>query len=51
MTKTSINLFESKKIRIHWDIDKAKWFFSLTDSFSGNLGEKAANMFLDDQDN
>jgi len=32
MTKeTSIKLFESKKIRVHWDDDSEKWFFSIND--------------------
>ncbi|NEW83046.1 MAG: Bro-N domain-containing protein [Mariniphaga sp.] len=32
MTKeTSIKLFESKKIRVHWDNEQEKWFFSITD--------------------
>lgn len=32
MTKeTSIKLFESKKIRVHWNNDAEKWYFSVTD--------------------
>jgi hypothetical protein len=32
MTKeTSIKLFESKKIRVHWDNEQEKWYFSITD--------------------
>lgn len=32
MTKeTSIKLFESKKIRVHWDDDQEKWYFSIID--------------------
>ena len=32
MTKeTSIKLFESKKIRVHWDNDAEKWYFSIID--------------------
>ncbi|MDA3904938.1 MAG: Bro-N domain-containing protein [Bacteroidales bacterium] len=32
MTKeTSIKLFESKKIRVHWDTDSEKWYFSVID--------------------
>ena len=32
MTKeTSIKLFESKKIRVHWDDDAEKWYFSIID--------------------
>ena len=29
--KTSIKLFESKKIRVHWDNDVEKWYFSIID--------------------
>lgn len=28
---TSIKLFESKKIRVHWDDDQEKWYFSVID--------------------
>ena len=28
---TSIKLFDSKKIRTHWDESKEKWFFSVVD--------------------
>ena len=32
MTKeTSIKLFESKKIRVHWAADSEKWYFSVID--------------------
>lgn len=32
MTKeTSIKLFESKKIRSHWDAEQEKWYFSIVD--------------------
>jgi hypothetical protein len=29
--ETSIKLFESKKIRVHWDDDDEKWYFSIID--------------------
>ncbi len=29
--ETSIKLFESKKIRVHWDDDAEKWYFSIID--------------------
>ena len=29
--KTAIKLFESQKIRTHWDSDKEEWYFSLID--------------------
>lgn len=28
---TDIKLFESKKVRSHWDSDAEKWYFSVTD--------------------
>lgn len=32
MTKeNSIKLFESKKIRVHWDDEQEKWYFSIID--------------------
>ena len=32
MTKeTAIKLFESKKIRVHWDNEAEKWYFSIID--------------------
>lgn len=32
MTKeTSIRLFDSKKIRVHWDNEQEKWYFSIVD--------------------
>jgi len=32
MTKeTSIKLFESKQIRVHWDNEIEKWYFSIID--------------------
>ncbi|MBA7575201.1 hypothetical protein ES708_17022 [subsurface metagenome] len=32
MTKeTSIKLFESKQIRVHWDNEIKKWYFSIID--------------------
>jgi hypothetical protein len=27
--KTAIKLFESKKIRTHWDDEQEKWYFSV----------------------
>ncbi len=29
--ETSIKLFESKKIRVHWDNKSEKWYFSVVD--------------------
>ena len=32
MTKeTAIKLFESKKVRSHWDAEQEKWYFSIVD--------------------
>ena len=32
MTKeNAIKLFESKQVRVHWDDDSEKWFFSIID--------------------
>ncbi len=28
---SNIKLFESKKIRSHWDAEAEKWYFSITD--------------------
>ena len=44
MTKEiSIKLFESKKIRVHWDNEQEKWFFSITDiieTLTGSLNPR-----------
>jgi hypothetical protein len=29
--ENSIKLFESKKIRVHWDDEQEKWYFSIID--------------------
>jgi len=29
--KNAIKLFNDKKIRVEWDLDKEKWFFSIID--------------------
>ena len=29
--KNSIKLFENKKVRVEWDSDKEKWYFSIVD--------------------
>ncbi|MCD4788860.1 MAG: hypothetical protein K8R37_02575 [Bacteroidales bacterium] len=29
--KNAIKLFESKQVRVHWDDDSEKWFFSIID--------------------
>lgn len=41
--ETSIKLFESKKIRVHWDNEQEKWFFSITDiieTLTGSLNPR-----------
>ena len=34
MEDTSIQLFDSKKIRTHWDAEQEKWYFSIVDIVS-----------------
>lgn len=34
MENTSIQLFDSKKIRTHWDAEQEKWYFSIVDIVS-----------------
>ncbi|MBM2815297.1 MAG: antirepressor [Ignavibacteria bacterium] len=29
--ETAIKLFEQKQIRIHWNADEEKWYFSIVD--------------------
>ncbi len=37
MTKeTSIKLFESRQIRVYWDNDKEKWYFSIIETLTGS---------------
>ena len=33
-TMSNIKLFESKKVRTHWDIEKEQWYFSVVDAVS-----------------
>jgi len=49
MTKeTSIKLFESKKIRVHWDNEKEKWFFSIIDIIETLTGSSNPRRYWSD---
>ncbi|PKQ60243.1 hypothetical protein BZG02_20065 [Labilibaculum filiforme] len=49
MTKeTSIKLFESKKIRVHWDNEKDKWFFSIIDIIESLTGSSNPRRYWSD---
>jgi hypothetical protein len=49
MTKeTSIKLFESKKIRVHWDDDVEKWYFSVIDIIETLTGSNNPRRYWSD---
>jgi hypothetical protein len=49
MTKeTSIKLFESKKIRVHWDNDAEKWYFSVIDIIETLTGSNNPRRYWSD---
>ena len=49
MTKeTSIKLFESKKIRVHWDNDVEKWYFSVIDIIETLTGSNNPRRYWSD---
>ncbi len=49
MTKeTSIKLFESKQIRVYWDNDKEKWYFSIIDIIETLTGSKSPRRYWSD---
>ncbi len=49
MTKeTSIKLFESKKIRVHWDNDKQIWYFSVIDIIETLTGSNNPRRYWSD---
>lgn len=49
MTKeTSIKLFESKKIRVHWDTDTEKWYFSVIDIIETLTGSSNPRRYWSD---
>jgi hypothetical protein len=49
MTKeTSIKLFESKKIRVHWNNDTEKWYFSVIDIIETLTGSKNPRRYWSD---
>lgn len=49
MTKeSSIKLFESKKIRVHWDDDVEKWYFSIIDIIETLTGSNNPRRYWSD---
>ena len=49
MTKeTSIKLFESKKIRVHWDNESEKWYFSVIDIIETLTGSNNPRRYWSD---
>jgi hypothetical protein len=46
--KTSIKLFESKKIRVHWDNDAEKWYFSVIDIIETLTGSNNPRRYWSD---
>ena len=49
MTKeTSIKLFESKQIRVHWDNDEEKWYFSIIDIVETLTGSRNPRRYWSD---
>ena len=49
MTKeTSIKLFESKKIRVHWDNEQEKWYFSIIDIIETLTGSNNPRRYWSD---
>lgn len=49
MTKeTSIKLFESKRIRVHWDTNKEKWYFSIIDIIETLTGSNNPRRYWSD---
>ncbi len=49
MTKeTAIKLFESKKIRVHWDNKGEKWYFSIIDIIETLTGSSIPRRYWSD---
>ena len=49
MTKeTSIKLFESKKIRVHWNNDDEKWYFPVIDIIETLTGSNNPRRYWSD---
>jgi len=49
MTKeNSIKLFESKKIRVHWDDEQEKWYFSIIDIIETLTGSSNPRRYWSD---
>jgi hypothetical protein len=49
MTKeTAIKLFESKKVRSHWDVEQEKWYFSVIDVIEALTGTDRPRKYWSD---
>ncbi len=49
MTKeTAIKLFESKRIRVHWNSDSEKWYFSVIDIIETLTGSQNPRRYWSD---
>jgi len=49
MTKeTAIKLFESKRIRVHWDSESEKWYFSIIDIIETLTGSQNSRRYWSD---
>ena len=46
--ETSIKLFESKQIRVHWDNEAEKWYFSVTDIIETLTGSSNPRRYWSD---
>ena len=46
--ETSIKLFESKKIRVHWDNEQEKWYFSIIDIIETLTGSNNPRRYWSD---
>ena len=46
--ETSIKLFESKKIRVHWDNESEKWYFSVIDIIETLTGSNNPRRYWSD---
>jgi hypothetical protein len=46
--KSDIKLFESKKVRTHWDEEKELWYFSITDVIEALTGTDRPRKYWSD---
>jgi hypothetical protein len=46
--KNDIKLFESKKVRTHWDEEKELWYFSITDVIEALTGTDRPRKYWSD---